>query len=467
MLKTLAKIVVCIGLTFLLCRVAQAQAPSVQVPSQVVEYSEFKASLPKTVRGAYLVEGDLPIYLEADLEKYYADYINPSASPSKRSKIIVNQRRDQDYGTGTWRTADNVWSTNYKNSLSYCIGSSFTAQQKADLIKALASASRAWQKAANVRFVYKSEEDSNCNEFNNNVLFNIASQPNKIGLAAAFYPDNDANIDAHRTRRTLFFAPLAFTTMGYTLLRTTTHELGHILGFMHEFIDQKMTREGCSGENNGKNRARITTYDPYSIMTYLNCNGGVKADAVSEKDYEGASELYGEPLYLHAELDFGGAYGSVNEGTPVDNPATGAQSCPNGYIPWQVFGTPDTDWFVFLCYRTHSDSNTPMYDFGGMWGYVNEVSTPNPLTGKASCPDGFADLKVLGTSNRDWPLHVCYRAHIANQPMWFGGVIGTVNQTTVENPATERVSCPVGYQSQKVLGTNDVDWPLTYCYAIP
>jgi hypothetical protein len=199
------------------------------------------------------------------------------------------------------------------------------------------------------------------------------------------------------------------------------------------------------------------------------CAGGYQQQAVlgtSDVDWP-LSYCYARSPLKAAGLDFGGAYGYINGGTAVNNSATGLQTCPSGYTAQQVFGTSGTDWPVFVCYRAHSDGDAPFYDFGGMWGYVNGVSTANPLTGQSSCPFEFTDLQVLGTSGTDWPLHVCYRTPIPGEPLWFGGIIGTVNQTTVSNPATGSSSCPVDYLQQAVLGTDNVDWPLSYCYAIP
>lgn len=170
-------------------------------------------------------------------------------------------------------------------------------------------------------------------------------------------------------------------------------------------------------------------------------------------------------------LDFGGAFGYVNNGAAAVNPVTNDRSCPAGYSSMQAYGSPGVDWPVNICYREHQEGRDPDYDFGGMWGYINDGQlVPNPITGQAGCMEGYIDIQLLGTTNQDWPLHACYRRHISgdnNGVLWFGGVLGTVNGAPVGNPATGTYSCPPGHDVSKVLGTANRDWDLSYCYLYP
>jgi hypothetical protein len=168
-------------------------------------------------------------------------------------------------------------------------------------------------------------------------------------------------------------------------------------------------------------------------------------------------------------LDFGGAWGYVNSAL-APNPATGADSCPAGYTDTRVLGTTITDWPVHLCTRRHEPGIEPLYDFGGMWGAVHSTTVNNPLTGAPSCPAGYADQAVLGTPGVDWPLHVCYKAHVpGTKPRYgFGGAWGFVDGgQLVRNPATGAASCPAGYTATPVLDTASVDWPLWFCWLDP
>jgi len=178
------------------------------------------------------------------------------------------------------------------------------------------------------------------------------------------------------------------------------------------------------------------------------------------------------PLYVcfqraalyYVGADFGGAWGKVS-GSPVNNPITSASSCPPGFQAQQILGTDPNDEPVFTCFRPSNYAVEPTYDFGGMWGYVEGIATANPLTGKSSCPEGYKDLELLGTVNKDYGLHVCYRPHAAGAKMWFGGFVGTVDRQTVPNALTQQPACPYGYLKEQVYGTRGSDWPLFYCYA--
>jgi hypothetical protein len=164
--------------------------------------------------------------------------------------------------------------------------------------------------------------------------------------------------------------------------------------------------------------------------------------------------------------DFGGMYGYGASGIN-NNSATGAASCPSGYLSRRVYGTSGTDWPVFICYRAHVEGQETFYDFGGMYGSGNGVTYTNPITSGASCPMGYSSSVLLNTSGTDWPLRYCYKRHIAGEILSynFGGVYGSGGGGVVyENPITSASSCPQGYSVHKVHGTAGTDWPLYFCY---
>ena len=168
--------------------------------------------------------------------------------------------------------------------------------------------------------------------------------------------------------------------------------------------------------------------------------------------------------------DFGGMYGYGFDSTQktYTNPATGAVSCPSGYMAAQVLGTPNADWPVYFCYQPHTGANQ-IYDFGGMYGYGAMKTYVNPATGAASCPAGYTAAQVLGTPNLDWPVYFCYRPHTANSSsaLNFGGMYGDGFETarrTFVNPLTGAASCPSGFTASLLLWTANTDWPLYFCY---
>ncbi len=172
-------------------------------------------------------------------------------------------------------------------------------------------------------------------------------------------------------------------------------------------------------------------------------------------------------------LDFGGMWGYVDDGVLAHHPATGSDTCPVGYKPTRLLGSktaPGIDGDVFLCSRPHQAGRDPLYDFGGMWGYVLGAVMPNPYTYGASCPAGYTDQRVLGTHNVDYEIHVCYKPHAPNTApdFPFGGMMGQVdNGKVAPNPATGAASCPTGFVNRLVSGYPNVDWSLQFCYEPP
>jgi secreted trypsin-like serine protease len=172
-------------------------------------------------------------------------------------------------------------------------------------------------------------------------------------------------------------------------------------------------------------------------------------------------------------LDFGGMWGYVDGGVLVSHPATHTDTCPAGYKPTRLLGSeqcPGCDWDVFACTRPQQNGREPLYDFGGMWGYVNGVVMPNPYTFGHSCPEGYTDQRVLGTQNIDYEVHACYKSHVQGKPsdFPFGGMMGQVDSGKVApNPATGAATCPPGFVLRPVSGYPNVDWSLHFCYQRP
>jgi hypothetical protein len=111
----------------------------------------------------------------------------------------------------------------------------------------------------------------------------------KVGggfIASAFFPD------ARNFNRCVFVDPNYFQT-DYDKVGVFRHEIGHILGFLHEHI-----RAGapavCPDEFVGK-PIEYGNYDPMSVMHYY-CGGmGDIYLRLTEQDRRGALKVYGPP----------------------------------------------------------------------------------------------------------------------------------------------------------------------------
>jgi len=219
--------------------------------------------------GAYIVDGDTPVYGEKNLREFY-DALFPHGGA-----LIV----------GTSGNVDWKWSATQKLNLTYCVSNTFGVN-KSKVVTAVQAATADWQAAANVKYIYKSEQDGNCTASNNNVLFDVRPVSGGSYLARAFYPNSG------RSARNLLLDNVAFGNLGsWTLRGVITHELGHTLGFRHEHTRPQAAT--CFEDDNWR---ELTSYDSKSVMHYPQCGGTSTGDLVlTALDKQGAASLYGAP----------------------------------------------------------------------------------------------------------------------------------------------------------------------------
>lgn len=117
-----------------------------------------------------------------------------------------------------------------------------------------------------------------------------------------------------------------------------------------------------------------------------------------------------------------------------------------------------------------------LYDFGGMYGWYwngsGHAYYPNPVTNAPSCPLGYQGATILGTENLDYPVVFCFRPHVdgVEADYDFGGIFGwrwdaTINNhAPYNNPATDATSCPATYSEGTALGTPYLDYAVKFCY---
>lgn len=106
-------------------------------------------------------------------------------------------------------------------------------------------------------------------------------------------------------------------------------------------------------------------------------------------------------------------------------------------------------------------------EFAGAFGSTNRSvnNVLNPATGAATCPVGYFPYKIMDTNNIDYPMSYCWRRPVSGQETAydFGGVLGTINQIAVPNPVSGQSSCPTGYSELQVLNATGYDASFKFC----
>jgi hypothetical protein len=164
--------------------------------------------------GAYVVEGDMTFPSKTELSRYYSS--NSTQGPM--ATLLLG-------GTAkSWNATDRI-------NLSYCVSSSGFGSNYSAVLNAMSTAAAYWEQTANVHFEYLPAQDSTCTNSNSNVTFNVSADNTMNYNALSFFPGYP------RANRQLIINYARSTGLGArTLTGVLVHQLGHVLGFIHDHV---------------------------------------------------------------------------------------------------------------------------------------------------------------------------------------------------------------------------------------
>ena len=233
--------------------------------------------------GEYLIGEDLILRGEDELYEAYEEFLvryeaglaqdehghgdhgHDEIGSSQQALVIKNR------SSGGYR----VW--NDKMNITFCVDAAFGLRFPIVLGNMFA-ATADWEEALqnNVRFVYVHHNQASCYEGATDLItgetIDIAVIPDftnsSSSCARATYPSSsgsyiEIDVDNMGLDGSI---DCAGTWRGY--LR---HEVGHTLGFMHEFSVDANGDKQCQVQNTGG--TQLSPFDPFSSMTYPSCSG--------------------------------------------------------------------------------------------------------------------------------------------------------------------------------------------------
>jgi serralysin len=242
-------------------------------PEQVKSWEQFKAEAKYEPESDVYVINQDEAMAEDMLRQVYEQYVASSEYLKTQDGLAVY------YLNG----ADVKYSSTRAVNLTYCVSSASFGSRYSTVVNAMNSAAAAWEATARVNFIHASSYDSNCNQYQTNVFFDVRQTSDTSYLARAFFPNSG------RSGRNVLISTSAFGSIyPYTLAGILRHELGHTIGFRHEHT--RSTSSGCFEDYNWR---ALTSYDRYSVMHYPQCNGLNQGDLyLTSLDKSGARSLY-------------------------------------------------------------------------------------------------------------------------------------------------------------------------------
>ena len=245
----------------------------------VLTYDQFRAQAyhdPET--DTYVVNGDELIETDQAMHDAYSAYVDSVAATAEPGLSVSEQGLIVNLVGGR----DDKWDATSAGNLTFCVSQSSFGSQYAAVVKAMDSATAAWEGVGRVNFVHATTSDGSCSR-TTGVVFDVRQVSGQAYLARSFFPSSS------RSNREILIDASSFGNISpYSLTGILRHELGHTIGFRHEHTRPEAGT--CFEDNSWR---ALTTYDSASVMHYPQCNGTNRGDlTLTTRDKSGARILY-------------------------------------------------------------------------------------------------------------------------------------------------------------------------------
>ncbi len=216
--------------------------------------------------------------------------------PEELSELAPNSLVIDTYDSGGTLVRDKFPESKQRN-ITWCLSPAFNnfgGSATFNKIKnALSAAMADWQKSADIKFVYKTASGSpaTCS-----TLVNVVPD-SMVGDGGAFAPfPSHTYRGLHVGCKTDSGCVFGKTQTYYTQL--FKHEVGHVLGYRHEFLNKSPACAATEGDD--PTWEALTSYDPESAVNYIASNGGscvgtATTTYLTNKDRQGTAIVYGIP----------------------------------------------------------------------------------------------------------------------------------------------------------------------------